>query len=131
MSWLPPSGPLRALPVLSVALLCACPPLQVSFGEPCESDCDDGYRCVVEHAVPVLAEFGMTATMFVVTAADANGLAGTVALDADLNNDGNFTDPGTSDGPFTCTVNYGDGSGPLAGTVHDLANSLAKRCLSR
>jgi peptidoglycan/xylan/chitin deacetylase (PgdA/CDA1 family) len=28
---------------------------------------DDGYRCVVEHAVPVLAEFGMTATMFVVT----------------------------------------------------------------
>ncbi len=30
---------------------------------------DDGYRCVVEHAVPVLAEFGMTATMFVVTAA--------------------------------------------------------------
>ena len=30
---------------------------------------DDGYRCVVEHAVPVLAEFGMTATLFVVTAA--------------------------------------------------------------
>ena len=30
---------------------------------------DDGYRCVVEHAVPVLAEFGMSATMFVVTAA--------------------------------------------------------------
>jgi peptidoglycan/xylan/chitin deacetylase (PgdA/CDA1 family) len=28
---------------------------------------DDGYRCVVEHAVPVLAEFGMTAAMFVVT----------------------------------------------------------------
>lgn len=30
---------------------------------------DDGYRCVVEHAVPVMAEFGMTATLFVVTAA--------------------------------------------------------------
>ena len=30
---------------------------------------DDGYRCVIEHAVPVLAEFGMTATLFVVTAA--------------------------------------------------------------
>lgn len=28
---------------------------------------DDGYRCVVEHAVPVLAELGMTATLFVVT----------------------------------------------------------------
>ena len=28
-----------------------------------------------------------------------------------------FTDPGTNDGPFTCTVNYGDGSGDLAGTV--------------
>ncbi|MEX2208223.1 MAG: polysaccharide deacetylase family protein [Myxococcota bacterium] len=28
---------------------------------------DDGYRCVVEHALPVLLEFGMTATMFVVT----------------------------------------------------------------
>ncbi len=30
---------------------------------------DDGYRCVVEHAVPVLAEFGLTATLFVVTGA--------------------------------------------------------------
>jgi peptidoglycan/xylan/chitin deacetylase (PgdA/CDA1 family) len=30
---------------------------------------DDGYRCVVEHAFPVLAEFGLTATLFVVTAA--------------------------------------------------------------
>ena len=30
---------------------------------------DDGYRCVVEQAVPVLAEFGMTATLFVVTSA--------------------------------------------------------------
>jgi peptidoglycan/xylan/chitin deacetylase (PgdA/CDA1 family) len=30
---------------------------------------DDGYRCVIEHAVPVLAEFGMTATLFVVTGA--------------------------------------------------------------
>ena len=30
---------------------------------------DDGYRCVLEHAFPVLAEFGMTATLFVVTGA--------------------------------------------------------------
>ena len=30
---------------------------------------DDGYRCVLEHAFPVLAEFGMTATLFVVTSA--------------------------------------------------------------
>jgi uncharacterized protein len=30
-----------------------------------------------------------------------------------------FTDPdGSSDGPFTCTVNYGDGSGNLAGVVN-------------
>ena len=28
-----------------------------------------------------------------------------------------FTDPGDNDAPFTCTVNYGDGSGDLAGTV--------------
>jgi PKD repeat protein len=28
-----------------------------------------------------------------------------------------FTDPGANDAPFTCTVNYGDGSGALAGTV--------------
>jgi peptidoglycan/xylan/chitin deacetylase (PgdA/CDA1 family) len=28
---------------------------------------DDGYRCVVEHALPVLEEFGMTAALFVVT----------------------------------------------------------------
>jgi predicted extracellular nuclease len=28
-----------------------------------------------------------------------------------------FTDPGPSDGPFVCTVNYGDGSGDLAGVV--------------
>jgi len=28
-----------------------------------------------------------------------------------------FTDPGANDAPFTCTVNYGDGSGVLAGTV--------------
>lgn len=30
---------------------------------------DDGYRCVVEHALPVLEEFGMTAVLFVVTGA--------------------------------------------------------------
>ena len=30
---------------------------------------DDGYRCVVEHALPVLQEFGMTAVLFVVTGA--------------------------------------------------------------
>jgi peptidoglycan/xylan/chitin deacetylase (PgdA/CDA1 family) len=30
---------------------------------------DDGYRCVLEHAFPVLAEFGMTATLYVVTGA--------------------------------------------------------------
>jgi hypothetical protein len=28
-----------------------------------------------------------------------------------------FTDPGVNDAPFTCTVNYGDGSGNLAGSV--------------
>jgi hypothetical protein len=28
-----------------------------------------------------------------------------------------FSDPGVNDAPFTCTVNYGDGSGDLAGTV--------------
>ena len=28
-----------------------------------------------------------------------------------------FSDAGADDGPFTCTVNYGDGSGELAGTV--------------
>ncbi|MFN8595272.1 MAG: ExeM/NucH family extracellular endonuclease [Anaerolineae bacterium] len=28
-----------------------------------------------------------------------------------------FSDPGVSDAPFTCTVNYGDGSGNLAGSV--------------
>ena len=28
-----------------------------------------------------------------------------------------FTDPGVNDAPFTCTVDYGDGSGALAGTV--------------
>lgn len=28
-----------------------------------------------------------------------------------------FSDLGTSDGPFTCTVDYGDGTGPVAGTV--------------
>jgi len=28
-----------------------------------------------------------------------------------------FGDPGSNDGPFTCTVNYGDGSGDLPGTV--------------
>jgi len=28
-----------------------------------------------------------------------------------------FTDPGVNDSPFTCTVNYGDGSGNLPGTV--------------
>ena len=28
-----------------------------------------------------------------------------------------FTDPGTSDGPFTCTVDYGDGGGAVAGSV--------------
>jgi len=28
-----------------------------------------------------------------------------------------FTDPGANDGPFTCTVNYGDGSGDMSGTV--------------
>jgi peptidoglycan/xylan/chitin deacetylase (PgdA/CDA1 family) len=30
---------------------------------------DDGYRCVVEHALPVLERFGFTATLFVVTGA--------------------------------------------------------------
>jgi hypothetical protein len=29
----------------------------------------------------------------------------------------NFSDPGVNDAPFTCTVNYGDGSGILPGTV--------------
>jgi PKD domain/Galactose oxidase, central domain len=28
-----------------------------------------------------------------------------------------FSDPGTNDAPFTCTVDYGDGSGPQAGAV--------------
>jgi predicted outer membrane repeat protein len=28
-----------------------------------------------------------------------------------------FTDPGVNDAPFTCTVNYGDGSGNLPGTI--------------
>jgi hypothetical protein len=28
-----------------------------------------------------------------------------------------FNDPGVNDAPFTCTVNYGDGSGDLAGVV--------------
>ncbi len=28
-----------------------------------------------------------------------------------------FTDPGPADGPFTCTVDYGTGGGPQAGTV--------------
>ena len=28
-----------------------------------------------------------------------------------------FSDPGVNDAPFTCTVNYGDGSGDLAGAV--------------
>jgi hypothetical protein len=28
-----------------------------------------------------------------------------------------FTDAGANDGPFTCTVDYGDGSGPVGGTV--------------
>lgn len=28
-----------------------------------------------------------------------------------------FSDPGINDAPFTCTVNYGDGTGDLAGTV--------------
>ena len=28
-----------------------------------------------------------------------------------------FTDPGINDAPFTCTVNYGDGSGNLPGTI--------------
>ena len=28
-----------------------------------------------------------------------------------------FNDPGSNDAPFTCTVNYGDGSGDLPGTV--------------
>jgi len=32
-----------------------------------------------------------------------------------------FSDPGVNDAPFTCTVNYGDGSGALPGTV--LANT--------
>ena len=27
-----------------------------------------------------------------------------------------FSDPGVNDAPFTCTVNYGDGSGALPGT---------------
>ena len=31
-----------------------------------------------------------------------------------------FTDPGTNDAPFTCTVDYGDGSGAQAGTVTGL-----------
>ncbi len=30
-----------------------------------------------------------------------------------------FSDPGVNDAPFTCTVNYGDGSGELAGTISD------------
>ena len=29
-----------------------------------------------------------------------------------------FGDPGADDGPFTCTVDYGDGGGPVAGSVH-------------
>ena len=29
-----------------------------------------------------------------------------------------FSDPGVNDAPFTCTVDYGDGSGVLAGTVY-------------
>lgn len=36
-------------------------------GRPVAITFDDGYRCVVEHALPVLVEFGMTATLFVVT----------------------------------------------------------------
>jgi PKD repeat protein len=28
-----------------------------------------------------------------------------------------FSDPGASDGPFTCTVDYGDGLGTVAGTI--------------
>lgn len=38
-------------------------------GRPVAITFDDGYRCVLEHAFPVLAEFGMTATLFVVTGA--------------------------------------------------------------
>ncbi len=30
-----------------------------------------------------------------------------------------FSDPGVNDPPFTCTVNYGDGSGNLPGTGSD------------
>ena len=30
-----------------------------------------------------------------------------------------FNDPGVNDAPFTCTVNYGDGSGDLPGVVND------------
>lgn len=30
-----------------------------------------------------------------------------------------FTDPGLDDGPFTCVVDYGDGTDPLPGTVGD------------
>lgn len=29
-----------------------------------------------------------------------------------------FSDPGVNDAPFTCTVNYGDGTGNLAGTIN-------------
>jgi peptidoglycan/xylan/chitin deacetylase (PgdA/CDA1 family) len=38
---------------------CARRPIALTF--------DDGYRCVVEHALPVLESFGFSATLFVVT----------------------------------------------------------------
>ena len=34
-----------------------------------------------------------------------------------------FADPGFDDSPFTCTVDYGDGAGPVAGTVAGLTCS--------
>ncbi len=35
----------------------------------------------------------------------------------DVTASASFVDPGTADAPFTCTVDYGDGSGVLAGTA--------------
>ena len=38
-------------------------------------------------------------------------------LGANVTASATFTDPGVVDAPFTCTVDYGDGSGPVAGSV--------------
>lgn len=67
---------------------------------------------------------GVTMTTFALTVNNVPPTVNTPAVSPEPSSEGGsvsasatFSDPGASDGPFTCTVNYGDGSGNLIGTV--------------